>query len=116
MTLKDIQPVYLEASEGAAAFSTGAVDAWSTWDPFLSVEEYKNQPRVIADGEGLLSYNRFYMATDRLAREHPEAFQATFEALVEAGSSVQANPEEPAARIATPVGNIELDTLTLAPT
>lgn len=114
MTLQDIQPVYLEASEGAAAFSTGAVDAWSTWDPFLSVEEYKNQARVIADGEGLLSYNRFYMATDRFAREHPEVIQATFEALVEAGHWVKANPEEAAARLSPLWGNIEPAAIAMA--
>jgi|SRR5690554_2544025 len=114
MTLRDIQPIYLEASEGAAAFSSGAVDAWSTWDPFLSVEEYKNQARVIVDGEGLLSYNRFYMATDRFAEAHPEVIQAAFEALEEAGRWAKANPEEAAAKLSPLWGNIDPAAIAMA--
>lgn len=41
MTMADIEPQYLAPPDGLAAFQSGDVDAWSTWEPFVtqSVQE-----------------------------------------------------------------------------
>ena len=36
LTLKDVQPQYLAPADGLAAFKTGQVDAYVTWDPFVA--------------------------------------------------------------------------------
>lgn len=36
MTIKDIIPVYMEASDAGAAFAAGKIDAAVTWEPWLS--------------------------------------------------------------------------------
>lgn len=36
LTLDDIEPNYLSPADGLAAFTSGAVDAWVVWDPFVT--------------------------------------------------------------------------------
>lgn len=36
LTLDDIEPNYLAPAEGLAAFTSGDVDAWVVWDPFVT--------------------------------------------------------------------------------
>ncbi len=114
LTIKDIDVRYLEAPDGLAAFDGGDVDAWSTWDPFLAAEQRKNNVRIIADGTGLLEYNRFYTATTAFAQAHPDILQIVFTALRETGQWVKANPR-PAAEILSPLwGSLPVDTVELA--
>ncbi|MGN0117888.1 MAG: ABC transporter substrate-binding protein [Streptomyces albidoflavus] len=36
LSLDDVEPQYLAPPDGQAAFQSGAVDAWSIWDPFVT--------------------------------------------------------------------------------
>jgi sulfonate transport system substrate-binding protein len=36
LTLADVEPQYLAPPDGQAAFQAGEVDAWSTWEPFVT--------------------------------------------------------------------------------
>jgi sulfonate transport system substrate-binding protein len=36
LTLADVKPQYLAPADGLAAFQSGEVDAWSTWEPFVT--------------------------------------------------------------------------------
>jgi sulfonate transport system substrate-binding protein len=38
-TLNDVQIVFLAPSDAKIAYSQGSVDAWSTWEPYVSQEE-----------------------------------------------------------------------------
>lgn len=114
LTIKDIDVRYLEAPDGLAAFDGGDVDAWSTWDPFLAAEQRKSKVRIVADGTGLLQYNRFYTATTAFAQAHPDILEIVFSALRETGQWVKANPR-PAAEILSPLwGNLPVETVELA--
>ena len=115
LTLADITPRYLEAPDGGAAFANGSVDAWVIWDPFLATQQLDHQVRVLADGkDGLADYNRFYLATTKFAKAHPEVLQVTFDTLRETGQWVKAHPEQ-AAHILGPLwGNIDQATVELA--
>ena len=107
LTLADITPRYLEAPDGGAAFANGNVDAWAIWDPFLATQQLDHHVRVLADGkEGVANYNRFYLATTKFAKAHPDVLQVTFDTLRETGQWVKAHPQE-AAKILGPLwGNI----------
>lgn len=115
LTLADIKPVYLEAPDGVAAFSSGNVDAWAIWDPFFATQQREHHVRVVADGtEGVANYNRFYVANTRFAKAHPEVLQAVFDTLRQTGQWVKGHPQEAAQKLAPLWGNIAPQTVELA--
>lgn len=115
LTLADITPVYLEAPDGVAAFSSGNVDAWAIWDPFLATQQREHHVRVLADGtDGVANYNRFYVANTSFAKAHPEVLQVVFDTLRQAGQWVKGHPQEAAKNLAPLWGNIPPETVELA--
>jgi sulfonate transport system substrate-binding protein len=48
--LDQVKRVYLGPVDANAAFSSGAVDGWAIWDPFLSIALETQHARVLADG------------------------------------------------------------------
>src|SRR5580698_2311834 len=44
----EVQPVYLGPADAGAAFSQGAIDAWSIWDPYYALFETRPGVRVLA--------------------------------------------------------------------
>jgi sulfonate transport system substrate-binding protein len=53
MTANDVQVVFLLPSDAKIAYSSGSIDAWSTWEPYVSQEEVLFGARRIVTGEGL---------------------------------------------------------------
>lgn len=106
LTTKDVQISYLAPADGRAAFETGSVDAWVTWDPYLASVEKQPDLQVLADGQGLASYQRYYLASKPFATAHPAVIRILFEQLAEAGKWVKANPQE-AARILAPLWGLD---------
>ena len=45
--LKDVTIVNLSAGDAKAALTSGSIDAWSIWDPFLAIGEQQDHDRVI---------------------------------------------------------------------
>ncbi|MFB8828388.1 aliphatic sulfonate ABC transporter substrate-binding protein [Azotobacter sp. CWF10] len=106
LKFSDIQPAYLTPADGRAAFENGKVDAWVTWEPFLSSAQRQLPTRTLADGEKLAAYQRYYLTSQRFAKEHPQVLEVVFAELVKAGDWLRANPQE-AARILAPLwGNL----------
>jgi sulfonate transport system substrate-binding protein len=60
----DIEPVFLQPTEGLAAFKGGSVDAWAIWDPFTSQAQVDAGAKVITDGKGLVNGLAFTVAAD----------------------------------------------------
>ena len=106
LTFADIKPAYLQAPEGAAAFEKGSIDAWSIWDPFLAFAEAKRPIRTVADASGLTSYHRYYLVNDSFVAAQPEVVAAVYDALVEAGRWVKANPDAAVALLAPVWGDL----------
>ncbi len=59
----DIQLVFLAPADAKVAYSRGSVDAWSTWEPYVSQEEVLFQSRRVLTAEGLTSGLSFQVAT-----------------------------------------------------
>lgn len=98
LSFKDITPQYLSPADGRAAFEHGSVDAWVTWDPFLSAGQLQAKARVLADGKGgVASYQRYYLATTAFAAARPDVIAYIFEQLRETGKWVKSHPKEAAA-------------------
>lgn len=107
----DIQPAYLTPADGRAAFENGNVDAWVTWDPYVASAERQQHARVLANGEGLASYQRYYLVSSAYAKAHPQALQAVFDALQHTGKWIKAHPADAAEVLGPLWGSIDADTV-----
>jgi sulfonate transport system substrate-binding protein len=48
-----VQISFLQPVDAAAAFKTGAIDAWSTWDPYTAVAQQDSGATILRDNAGL---------------------------------------------------------------
>ncbi len=113
ISFSDIQPAYLSPADGRAAFESGAVDAWAVWDPYVAGAQQQVKARVLADGSGIASYRRYYLASADFAQAHPQIVQTVFDMLRETGLWVKAHPQEAAAQLA-PVWGLDAQTVRIA--
>ncbi len=75
-----VKRVYLTPADSGAAFDQGHVDAWATWDPFISIALDTYGARILADGARIGSDNAVtLMASSRFARESPGLLQVLFD-------------------------------------
>lgn len=58
------QIVFLQPAQAKAALDTGRIDAWSTWEPYVSLETVGHNGHVVIDATGLLPNNSFFVAND----------------------------------------------------
>ncbi|TMJ53486.1 MAG: ABC transporter substrate-binding protein [Alphaproteobacteria bacterium] len=72
-TADDVKIVFLAPSDAKVAYSQGSVDAWSTWEPYVSQEEVLFKSRRVITGEGLTPGLGFQIATPAAIREKREA-------------------------------------------
>ncbi|CAM3930948.1 aliphatic sulfonate ABC transporter substrate-binding protein [Smaragdicoccus niigatensis] len=69
LTPKDVELVYLPPKEGASAFDSGKVDAWSIWDPLQEFAVQKGA-RVLVPGVPPLDYgNLFYVGSGKTLKD-----------------------------------------------
>ena len=68
-TTSDVQIVFLAPSDAKVAYSQGSVDAWSTWEPYVSQEEVLFKSRRIITGEGLTPGIGFQVASPTAIRD-----------------------------------------------
>ncbi|WBV45443.1 ABC transporter substrate-binding protein (plasmid) [Pseudoroseomonas cervicalis] len=68
-----VRLVFLLPADAKAAYSSGAVEAWSTWEPYVSQEEVLAGSRRIVDGNGITPGLSFQAARDdAIASRRPE--------------------------------------------
>ena len=68
-TANDVQIVFLAPSDAKIAYSQGSVDAWSTWEPYVSQEEVLFKSRAVITGEGLTPGLSFTVAASDAIRD-----------------------------------------------
>jgi sulfonate transport system substrate-binding protein len=69
----DVQIVFLAPSDAKVAYTQGSVDAWATWEPYVSQEEVLFQSRLLITAEGLLPGLSFEVASpDAIRDKRPE--------------------------------------------
>ena len=64
LSASDVKLDFLVPTDARAAFSSGDVAAWSTWDPYLATAEIQDHARVLATGAGLNAGISFLDATN----------------------------------------------------
>jgi len=102
MSPSDVSMVYIgDGPEAAKAFAKDkSIDAWVSWEPFLSTltdpesSDYQKDTRLLIsskDANQLIA--DIYFTRLDLAREHPEMLQAFVEAMIQGEELFSQNPE-----------------------
>ena len=110
LTPADAHISYLTPADGRAAFERGSVDAWVTWDPYVAAVDKTPDVRILANGEGLASYQRYYLASSSFAAAHPDVISTVFAQLTSAGEWVRAHPDD-AAKLLAPIWGLDAATI-----
>ena len=108
---EDITPVFLAPSDARAAFQSGAVAAWTVWDPYMGIAHRGTQARVLADYTGIGAPWSFYEAQRQFADAHPEIVHAVIAQLAEDGAWSNAHVPASVATLA-PLLGLDAETLT----
>ena len=72
----EIFPIYLAPADAASAFSRGAVDAWSIWDPFFAIAEIKQSARALPVDPNVGRQNSFFLANADFLTAHADVVTA----------------------------------------
>jgi sulfonate transport system substrate-binding protein len=64
LTKKQVTVDNLQPADALAAFSSGKIDAWDTWSPFIEEATVQHGGRVLADGKQYGSPYSFQVASD----------------------------------------------------
>ncbi|PWC27551.1 aliphatic sulfonate ABC transporter substrate-binding protein [Teichococcus aestuarii] len=90
-----VRRAYLSPSDSGAAFVQGHVDAWASWDPFVTIAQRSHGARVLADGAAIGSDNAVtLMAHSDMAAHRRALLQAVFAACRADNDWAQAKPAE----------------------
>lgn len=89
----DIQSVPMQPSDAAAAFRTGAVDAWSIWDPFLAIAQQDKDTRVLVTSSEVAPSNNFIMGHKGWVARAPDQVAVVLGAIDAAAGWARANPD-----------------------
>jgi len=111
LKFSDIQPAYLSPADGRAAFENGKVDAWVTWEPFLTAAQRQLPTRTLADGVGLAQYKRYYLTSSAYATSHPQVLKKVFVELQKTGEWAKTYPDQAAAILGPLWGNLDRATV-----
>ncbi len=90
----DITPVFLSPSDARSAFTSGSVDAWAIWDPYLASAQADTGARIIADATGLVPNHQFYLASRSFTTAQPAIVQAILGQIAALDRWAAANPAE----------------------
>ncbi|WP_175974516.1 aliphatic sulfonate ABC transporter substrate-binding protein [Burkholderia sp. BCC1047] len=101
---------YLTPADGRAAFERDSVDAWITWDPYVASVDAHPDVRILVDGSGLASYQRYYLASSSFAAARPDVIQIVFERLSQTGAWLRDHQQE-AANALAPIWGLDAGTI-----
>lgn len=111
--LQDVDVKYLTPADGRAALASGAIDAWSIWDPYMSSAEHAGDVRRIADGQGIVSGREFYLSSRVFATQNSQILRLFLQELCGAKQWAIDRPDEIHALLAEQTG-MPLDAVKLA--
>ena len=100
----DIEPVYLAPADAASAFSRGAIDAWSIWDPFFAIAELKQKARPLPIDPKATVQNSFFLANRDFLAKHADVVAAVNEEIAKATTWAGDHRDEVAALFAEASG------------
>ena len=100
----DIQPIWLPPADARAAFEKQTVDAWVTWEPFLSVALENNHAKVFTNLQPFGQSYSFIMGNPDFIDKHPKTAQKFIHATNDAAHWIIKNPEKTLTLYSTAIG------------
>jgi sulfonate transport system substrate-binding protein len=86
---------FLAPADASSALNGGHVDAWATWDPFLSVVVGNGSARVLVDGTQAGSENAIaFFVSQRFLQAHRAVVQVVYDVLRSENAWGQAHKQE----------------------
>ncbi|MDT7951673.1 MAG: aliphatic sulfonate ABC transporter substrate-binding protein [Acetobacteraceae bacterium] len=104
LTPSDIQPVYLQPPDAAAAFRSGSLDAWAIWDPFYAIAQVDPATKVLTTAEGIAPSNSFFVARRAFADGQADTVVQVLHTINDAAAWARANPEKLAQMLSAVTG------------
>lgn len=99
---KDYTLVQVEAPEMIAAMERGNIDAFTSWEPWLTRATHAiPDAKVIVNSDGILSPRVYIYVNKEWAEKNKPAAAAFMRAMVEASDLITKDPEAAAAHVAT---------------
>ncbi|MGG1129406.1 aliphatic sulfonate ABC transporter substrate-binding protein [Bacillus amyloliquefaciens] len=73
LSADDVTIIQLQPDEAVSAFENKSVDAWSIWEPYLSIETLQHGAEILANGESTDLYSPgFTLVRTGFSKEHPD--------------------------------------------
>ncbi|GAB2622424.1 ABC transporter substrate-binding protein [Pseudactinotalea suaedae] len=99
-----IDYIQVPPDAGLAALTSGAIDAWYTWDPFYAQAQLEDLADVVVDGTDFFLNPIVIVAREDYIEENPEAVQAFLTGYDASVTWVNENPADAAAYMAEATG------------
>lgn len=77
---------FLSPVQAKAALDTGRVDAWSTWEPYVSLEAIGNHGHILGDASGIMPNNDFFVANSDALSKKPQLLADFYHRMTQAYS------------------------------
>lgn len=100
---RDVQITFLSPGDSKAAFDSGAIDAWSTWSPYVPTA-LADGARIVADGTDYYSGTAFDVANAAAARSKQAALADFLRREAAAYGWAKAHPDDYAKVLARETG------------
>ena len=94
LTVNDVQALDLAPPDASAAFKTGAIDAWSIWDPYLAIAEADPDTRILATARGIVDSFSYFLANGDFTKDNPQVVTDVIAELAKVGAAAQSNLED----------------------
>jgi len=85
LSYADIHVVYAAPEHAQALFTSGQVDAWATWEPFLSRVQREAGARVVRSARGLTTNTSYYVGASSFVQREPKLVASFLEQLQAVG-------------------------------
>ncbi len=103
---KAVTKQYLTPTDSGSAFSSGHIDAWATWDPYLSIAVKNYNGRILVNGKELGSENAAgYFISRQFITDHPAVVRSVFDVLKSTNAWARQHPQEAGRVWAKQMGN-----------
>ncbi|WP_081403393.1 aliphatic sulfonate ABC transporter substrate-binding protein [Acinetobacter equi] len=100
----DIIPIWLPPADARAAFDKKTIDAWVTWEPYLSVALDTGHAKVLTDSTPFGNSYSFIIANPTFVQKNPLAINQFIQAINDAAYWIVKNPEKALTNYANTIG------------
>ncbi|MDE1994539.1 MAG: aliphatic sulfonate ABC transporter substrate-binding protein [Rhizobiaceae bacterium] len=104
LSVDDVQALDLAPPDASAAFKTGAIDAWSIWDPYLAIAEADPDTRILATARGIVDSFSYFLANGDFTKDNPQVIVDVLDELAKVGTAAQSNLDDTVAALAEITG------------